>query len=148
MMFLLVHSKSKAIVNASRTRVSLNLSRRVLMNQPCAPDGLSSGRPPPLDAAVVDCGKIVAGRPDARGELLAEQVIAAGEAFEADVAVAIVFVPHVIEIVRAAVDRQVLAPPVLHAFELHVAAGLEPPDPVRARAERHFERGLSNGRVE
>ena len=42
-----------------------------------------------LDAAVADRREIVARRPDARGELLAEQVVAAGEAFEGDVAVAI-----------------------------------------------------------
>ncbi len=44
MMDLLVHSKSKALISASRTRRSLNFVRRVLMNQPCAPDGVSSRR--------------------------------------------------------------------------------------------------------
>ena len=43
MMVLLVHSKSKASIRASRRCGSLNFSRRVLMNQPCAPEGVSSG---------------------------------------------------------------------------------------------------------
>ena len=43
MMVLLVHSKSKALLRASRSRGSANFLRRVLMNQPCAPDGVSSG---------------------------------------------------------------------------------------------------------
>jgi len=43
MMVLLVHSKSKALLSASRTRGSVNFRRLVLMNQPCAPDGVSSG---------------------------------------------------------------------------------------------------------
>ena len=44
MIVLLVHSKSKALQSASRSRGSANFARRVLMNQPCAPDGVSSGR--------------------------------------------------------------------------------------------------------
>src|SRR5450759_45554 len=44
-----------------------------------------------LDAAVLEGGKIVARRPGARGELLAEQIALGGEAFEADLAVAVVF---------------------------------------------------------
>ena len=44
MMVLLVHSKSKALQSASRSRGSANFARRVLMNQPCAPDGVSSGK--------------------------------------------------------------------------------------------------------
>jgi hypothetical protein len=43
MMVLLVHSKSKALLSASRSLASANLFRRVLMNQPCAPEGVSSG---------------------------------------------------------------------------------------------------------
>ena len=43
MMFLLVHSKSNAQISASRSARFLNFSRRVLMNQPCPPDGVSSG---------------------------------------------------------------------------------------------------------
>src|SRR5262249_26830957 len=43
MIVLLVHSKSKALLSASRTRGSANFRRLVLMNQPCAPDGVSSG---------------------------------------------------------------------------------------------------------
>ena len=54
-----------------------------------------------LDAAVLEGGKIVARRPGARGELLAEQIVAGGEALEADLAVAVIFVAHGVEIVRA-----------------------------------------------
>jgi len=43
MMFWLVHSKSKAWMIASRSFASLNFSRRVFMNQPCPPEGVSSG---------------------------------------------------------------------------------------------------------
>ena len=40
-----------------------------------------------LDAAILDRGEVVARRPDARGELLAEQIALGGEAFERHVAV-------------------------------------------------------------
>ena len=66
-----------------------------------------------LDAAVFDRREIVARRPDARGELLAEQIIAGGKAFEADVAVAIIFKAHNVEIVLAArrpADRRPTSP--------------------------------------
>ena len=43
MIVLFVHSKSKASHSASRRRGSANFARRVLMNQPCAPEGVSSG---------------------------------------------------------------------------------------------------------
>ena len=117
------------------------------MNQPCAPDGVSSGSIVALDAAVLDRREIVARRPDARGELLAEQIALGGEAFEADVAVAIEFVAHDVEIVLPARDRQVGAPPVLDALVFDVAAGLEAADLVGAGAERRLERGLVERRA-
>ena len=83
MMVLLVHSKSKAWISASRSVEFLNFSRRVLMNQPCAPDGVSSGRIACLTRPSLMRGKIVARRPDARGEFLAEQIALGGEALEA-----------------------------------------------------------------
>jgi len=43
MIFLLVHSKSNASMKASRRRLFCSFSRRVLKNQPCAPEGVSSG---------------------------------------------------------------------------------------------------------
>src|SRR6266542_2653630 len=125
MMVLLVHSKSKASIRASRRRRSLNFSRRVLMNQPCAPEA--------------ERRKIVARRPDPRGELLAEQIVLGGEAFEGDVAIAIIFEPHRIEIVVAARDGQLSAPPVLDPFVLDEAAGLEAADLVGAGAERRLQ---------
>src|ERR1700732_734974 len=42
-----------------------------------------------LDATVLDGGKVITRVPDPRGELLAEQIVLAGEAFEGDIAVAI-----------------------------------------------------------
>ncbi len=57
MMFLLVHSKSKASISASRRRRSLNFARRVLMNQPCAPDGVSSASTVRLTRPSLKAGK-------------------------------------------------------------------------------------------
>src|SRR6185312_7785263 len=94
------------------------------------------------DAAVVEGREIVTRRPGARGELLAEQVIASREALEADVAVAVVFVADDVEIIEAAHDWKTRAPPVLDALELDEAAGVEAADLVDAAAERRFERGL------
>ena len=145
MMFLLVHSKSKASINASRRRRSLNFARRVLMNQPCAPDGVSSGMHGALDAAVLESGKIVARRPGARGELLTEQIILGGEAVKADLAIAVIFVAHGVEIVLPARHRQIGAPPILDAVEFDEMPGLEAADFVRTAAERNFQRRFSNG---
>ena len=101
-----------------------------------------------LDAAVLDRREIVARRPDPRGELLAKQIILSGEALERDVAIAIEFVTHDIEIVAAAVDRQVGAPPILDPFELDVAVDLEFRRPCTARdADGISSVDLSNGRV-
>ena len=57
MMVLLVHSKSKALISASRSRGSANFCRRVLMNQPCAPDGVSSGSTSRLTRPSLIAGK-------------------------------------------------------------------------------------------
>ena len=57
MMFLLVHSKSKASIRASRSFGLLNFARRVLMNQPCAPDGVSSGSTSRLTRPSLMAGK-------------------------------------------------------------------------------------------
>ena len=95
-----------------------------------------------LDAAVLEGRKIVARRPGARGELLAEQIVLGGEAFEADVAVAVIFVTHRVEIVLSARHRQIGAPPVLHALEFDETADLEAADLVGAAAERNIQRRL------
>jgi len=52
-----------------------------------------------LDAAVLEGGEIVAGGPEARGELLVEQVVLALEPFQRDIAIAIELPAHNIEIV-------------------------------------------------
>src|SRR5437867_2075012 len=59
-----------------------------------------------LDAPVLERREIVARRPDARGELLAEEIILAGEPFERDVAVPVVFEAQNVEIVLADRERQ------------------------------------------
>ena len=96
----------------------------------------------PLDASVAKRGEIVARRPDARGELFAEQIVAAGEGLEAGLAVTVVFVPQHIEIVQAAANRKLFAPPVLHALELDVTALLETRNAIGPGAQRRFQRGL------
>src|SRR5262245_41882828 len=57
-----------------------------------------------LDASIPDRRKVVARRPDARGEFLAEEIALAGEAFEGDIAVAIKFVADHVEVVLSAPD--------------------------------------------
>jgi hypothetical protein len=59
MIVLLVHSKSKALISASRTRGSPNFSRRVLMNQPWPPDGVSSGTRSCFTRPVLERGEVV-----------------------------------------------------------------------------------------
>ena len=142
MMVLLVHSKSNALPSASRTRGSLNLSRRVLRNQPCAPDGVSSGSSLALDAAILHRRKIVARIPYPRGELLAEQIAAAGKAFEGDVAVAVEFETHRIEIIAAAADRQIGAPPILDPLEFDEAIDLEFRRPCMARCRAEYRASI------
>src|SRR5664280_2288390 len=95
-----------------------------------------------LDAAVLEGGKIVARRPGARGELLAEQIAPGGEAFEADLAVAVVFETHHVEIVLPARHRQISAPPIFDALEFYEMPGLEAADLVGAAAKRNFQRRL------
>src|SRR5262245_10981679 len=78
-----------------------------------------------LDAALADRRKVVARRPDARGELLAEQVALAGEAFEGDVAIAVELVAYDVEIVETARHRQIHAPPILDPLVFDITADLE-----------------------
>src|SRR6186997_191191 len=66
-----------------------------------------------LDAAILHRRKIVARRPDPRRELLTEQVVLGGEAFEPDLAVAVVFVANGVEVALADRYWKVGAPPVL-----------------------------------
>ena len=63
--------------------LSPNFSRRVLMQPALRAGGAFVGDDSPLDASVLERREIVARRPDARGELLAEQIVLAGEALEA-----------------------------------------------------------------
>ena len=101
-MVLLVHSKSKAQPSASRSFGSLEFRPPRVDEPALRARRRVVGDHVALDAAVLDRGEVVARRPDARGELLAEQIALGGEALEADLAVAIIFVAHGVEVVLAA----------------------------------------------
>src|SRR5581483_603304 len=92
-----------------------------------------------LDAALLERREVIARRPDARGELLAEQIGLAGERLEADIAITEILVAQRVEIVLPARDREVGTPPILDALEFDEAARLEAADFVGAGAERHAE---------
>src|SRR6516162_10760091 len=83
-----------------------------------------------LNTAVANRRKVVARRPDARGELLAEEIALAGETLEGDIAVAIEFVAHDVEIVLPALRWQLGAPPILDPFVFDEAPGIEASHPV------------------
>src|SRR3974377_54307 len=91
-----------------------------------------------LAARVLKGRKIVARRPSARGELLAKQIILGGEAFEADLAVAIIFVADGVEIIQPARYWQIGAPPILHPFKFYEMPRFEAPHLIRTAAERRF----------
>ena len=92
-----------------------------------------------LDAPVVDRRKVVACGPDPRRELLPEQIVLRREPLKREVAVAVVFITDGVEVVLAARDRQIGAPPVLDPYILDEATDLELPDLVGAAPERRFE---------
>src|SRR5437588_364176 len=79
-----------------------------------------------LHPPVAQCREIIACRPGARGELLAEQVILRRERLEPDFAISVIFVAQEVEIARAPRYRKVGAPPVLDALEFDEASRLEP----------------------
>src|SRR6202022_1001469 len=93
-----------------------------------------------LDAAVHQRRKIVARVPYPRGELLAKQVIAAGEAFEGDIAVAVEIEPQSIEIVAASIDGKISAPPIPDALKLDETIDLEFRHFVGPGSQRNIER--------
>ena len=142
MMFLLVHSKSKASISASRSAPVLELVAPRIDEPALRARRRVVGQHVAFDAAVLEGGKIVARRPGARGEFLAEQIVFGGEAFEADFAVAIIFEAHHVEIVLPARNRQIGAPPILHPLEFDEMPDLEAADLVGAAAERNIERRL------
>src|SRR6266516_3411855 len=61
------------------------------------------------------------------------------EVLEGNIAIAVIFIAHDVEIVLPTRDRQVGTPPVFHSLVLDMAAGLETSDLVRATPERHLE---------
>src|SRR5258705_10440636 len=92
-----------------------------------------------LDAAVGHRRKIVARVPYPGGELFPKKVVAPGETFESDIAVAVEIVPQSIEIVAAAIDRKIGAPPILDALKFNETIDLEFRHLVRPATERRFE---------
>ena len=127
MMFLFVHSKSKASPIASRMRGSLNIGRRKLKYQPCDPAGTVVRQRLLLDPAFADRREVVARRPDARGEFLLEIDLAGLEGLEGHLPVAVIFEADVVEIIDADIHRQILAPIIGDAIELDEAAGSKRP---------------------
>src|SRR6516165_7004122 len=118
MIFLLVHSKSNASMKPSRRRSSLNFSRRVLKNQPCAPEGVVVWNNIAFDLPLADRREVVARCPSPRCKFFPEQIASGSESLEGNFAIAVIFVAHDIKIVLPAPDRQVGPPPVFHSLVL------------------------------
>ena len=110
MMFLLVHSKSKAEADRlAHARVLELFAPRVEI------PALRAGRRAVvqrllLDAPVANGREIIADRPDARGIFLMEIDRAGLERLEGDLPLAVIFEAQAVEIVDADIDRQILAP--------------------------------------
>jgi hypothetical protein len=92
-----------------------------------------------FDAAVPEGREIVARRPKARGEFLAEKIVSRSEAFEADLAVPIVLEAHYVEIVLPTGNRKIATPPILDPLELDEMPNLETTHLVGTAAEGDVE---------
>src|ERR1700722_16375580 len=123
MMFLLVHAKSKHSPIASRTRGSLNCSRRVLSCQPWVLDG----------------AKVVRSRPEARCVLLVIVDRARLERLERDLPLPIIFEAQTIEVVLPELNRQFCAPIIGIAAIFDEPALLERLHRVGAGTKRRIE---------
>ena len=130
-MFLFVHSKSKdEPERLADARIGEFLAAQI-EDPALRADRLGLGQGFLLDLALMDRREIIAGRPDARGELLLEGDDAALERLEGHLPVAEILPAHPVEIVGADVHRQIPAPVVRHALELDEAALLETRRPCR-----------------
>ena len=105
------------------------LHRRPLLAGKLALDHLAGG----------DRRKIIAGRPGARDEFLPVENVALLERLECGLPVAVEFDADAVEIVLAAVHRQVAAPIVGDALIFDRLARGDAPDVVRSRAERRVD---------
>ena len=86
-----------------------------LIDRPCLHGWSQIGGKLALDdLAVEDRRKVVLGRPDSRGELLAEQDGALLERLECRLALAIELDPYRVEMIEAAMDPEILTPVVVH----------------------------------
>ncbi|MCY1536026.1 hypothetical protein D9M68_714630 [compost metagenome] len=65
------------------------------------------------------------------------------QGFEGHGVVAVVIDPHAVEVVEAAVDRQILAPPVLDPFIANRASGFDFGNLVGAAAQRNLQIALA-----
>jgi hypothetical protein len=86
-------------------------------------------------------GEVVAVGPVLRLMLDVDVELANLERFEGDVAVAVELDFHAIEVVLAAIDRQILAPVILDPFEDQLPTRRHRSDAVRAAAQWRFEGG-------
>ena len=140
MMFLLVQAKSKQSPIASRTRGSLNWSRRVLRCQPWVVRRRAVVQDLLLHPAVLGGGEVVSRRPEARGVLLVIVDRSGLERLERDLPLPIIFEAQAIEVVLAQVDRQLGAPIIGIARIFDEPALLERLDLVGAGTQRRIER--------
>ena len=140
MILALVHSKSNARPMASRIRGSLKASRRVLKYQPWIGAGASSAMVSFLTRPSRNAGKIIARRPEPRGELFLKIRRAVLEGLERHDPVAEILVADAIEVVLSDIHRKIIGPIIRHAIQLDETARLETPDLVRSGGERRFER--------
>ena len=138
-------SKSKARLKARRTRSVLELRPAQVEHEGLHDPGRAHRELLADDAALPHGREVVGRRPVAGAVLGAEVVAVALEGLEQHGRVAVVLVADLVEIVPAAVHRQIAAPIVGHALVDGGAAGVEALQPVGAGAERRLERGL--GRV-
>ncbi len=137
---LFISSKSKAKLNARRTRGSELLAPRV--EDEGLHHALAADREFLQQHALLGHGREIVARSPSLGAVLGAPVdIVALERLERDGGVAEILEAHLVEVVAADVDVEVLAPIVLHALVNDRAAGDELLDPVGATAERRLEPG-------
>ena len=135
----MIHSKSNIIASASRTRASAKTGRRVLKAKPSMPLGRPLANGLLDDPPVAQGGKIIAGAPAGRIGLDAEIVEPGLERLEHGGRVAIIIDADLVEIIEAAVDRQVARPIIGIALERQPFARLHFRDDIGPRADRDLQ---------
>ena len=95
------------------------------------------------DAAVAHRRRLVGGGPVLRDALFVEVELPGLEGFQGDGQVAVGIYNHGIEVVEAAIDRQVPRPVILDRLVAYRAPRVDLGDAVRAAAQRRFQAGLA-----